>query len=362
MKSSLLGLSLMLILSTVMSGKGVTASINSANSRQASDLKNNFFLICDSLVKRIQNSDSKAAYFIDSYAVRALCVAYDNTGKEQYLDACRSWSDRMVNYQEKMIPSDVYYMNYGRKPGENTGDWNVADDCCIAMGVLTTAVRSKGAERERLLQSVERFAKMVMSNYIGPTGGICNGGWSEFKDEWWCSSGLFAPLSFMLHQTTGDQKYLNTGLKALEWLNGQDLTKTKPFPLAEQGPSMPMYILETYSAGWPYLNRAHKENAIVQKINWCLDWIKEQQQVPIPNRKWAPQEWWGSKFGGLPFYQYFFSRYLSNKGQLMTQGDDELRKLTDLVFSQKLYDAQLTYFLLFSYAERVSPGRMYIMK
>jgi hypothetical protein len=361
MKSFLLRLSLlMFLLYGMLPVKGVAAESYSNIFREA-DLRSNFFLLCDSLVKRVSNPSSQTAYFIDSYAVRALCVAYDISGNNNYLDACKAWSDQMVKYQNQMIPADVYYMNYGRKPGENTGDWNVADDCCIAMGVLSTAVRCNGTEKEQLLQSVERFAKMVMNNYIGPSGGICNGGWSEFKEEWWCSSGLFAPLTFMLYGTTKDEKYLQTGLKAVEWLNQQDLTKAKPFPLSEQGPSMPMYILEAYSAGWPYLNQASKEKAKNQKINWCLDWIHQQQQVPISNRKWAPKEWWGSKFGGLPFYQYFFSRAFRNSN-LTVDGDTELKNLTNLVLTQKLFNAQLTYFLLFSYAERVRPGEVYAMK
>ena len=327
------------------------------------DLRSTFFLLCDSIVKRIHDVNTKNDYFIDSYAVRSLCVAYDMTGKQEYLDACISWSKHMVGFQEKMIPAGVYYMNYERKPAEDKGDWFVADGSCIAMGVLTTAVRCKEPDKKQLMESVEKFAGLVMKNYLGPSGGVCNGGWSVSKDEWWCSSGLFGSLTFILYETTGDKKYLNAGLGIVDWCNKQDLTKTKPFPLSEQGPSMPMYFLEVYSAGWPYLS---KENVIKKaaalKVGWCLDWIKEQQQTPIKSRKWAPTEWWGSKFGGLPFHEFVFSKYLPEYAGLKSDADQELKKLTEIVISQHLFDAQLTMFMMLTYAERLSPGNIYRMK
>jgi hypothetical protein len=327
------------------------------------DLKSSFLLICDSIVKKINDIDTKNDYFIDSYAVRSLCVAYDMTGKQEYLDACISWSNRMAEFQKKMIPAGVYYMYYERKPAEDKGDWFVADGSCIAMGVLTTAVRCKEAEQKYLLESVEKFAGLVMNNYLGPAGGVCNGGWSVSKDEWWCSSGLFGSLTFMLYETTGDKKYLNAGLGIADWCNKQDLTKTKPFPLSEQGPSMPMYFLEVYSAGWPYLSKEKIiQKAAVTKVEWCLDWIKDQQQVPIKTRKWPPTEWWGSKFGGLPFHEFVFSKYLPEYANLKKDGDQELKRLTEIIITKKLFDAQLTMFIMLAYAERLRPGDIYRMK
>lgn len=326
-------------------------------------LRSDFFLLCDTIVERIHDVNTQNDYFIDSYAVRALCVAYDMTSKQKYLDACISWSKRMAGNQEKMIPAGVYYMNYERKPGEDKGDWFIADCSCIAMGVLTTAVRCEGDDKNYLIQSVEKFAKIVMDNYIGTSGGICNGGWSQFKGEWWCSSGLFGSLAFMLYETTADQKYLDIALRNIDWLNNQDLTKAKPFPIEEQGPSMAMYFLEAYSAGWPFLGKnKEREKAAVAKAGWCLDWIKTQQQVPTQSRKWKPTEWWGSKFGGLPFYEYVFSQYLPEQADLKNDGDRELNQLTKIVMSKRLFTAQLTMFMMLSYAERLNPGDLYRMK
>jgi hypothetical protein len=330
---------------------------------QDENLRSTFLLLCDSIVNRINEVKTGNDYFIDSYAVRALCVAYDMTGKQEYLDACISWSGRMVEYQNKMIPAGAYYMHYERKPGEEKGDWFVADGSCIAMGVLTTAVRCQEAEKNHLLQSVQAFASLVMGNYLGAAGGVCNGGWSQFKGEWWCSSGLFGSLLFMLYETTGNQKYLDTAMRNINWLNKEDLTKAKPFPIEEQGPSMAMYFMEAYSAGWPFVIKDEKvKNDAVKKVGWCLEWIKTQQQVPIQSRKWKPTEWWGSKFGGLPFYQFIFSKYLPEQVDIKSVGDRELKQLTEIVMSKKLFTAQLTMFMMLSYAERLNPGDLYRMK
>src|SRR5262249_35141650 len=82
-----------------------------------------FSQLCHLAVVKVTNADSKGVFFVDSYAVRAFCAAYDMTGNTNYLNACRQWSDRMVSYQEQMTPHGAYYMHYNRKPGETTNDW-----------------------------------------------------------------------------------------------------------------------------------------------------------------------------------------------------------------------------------------------
>ena len=94
-------------------------------------------------------------FFEDSYAVRALAVAYDMTGKNEYLAACQHWCDRVLDYQAQMIPKGAYYLNYGRRPGEDQGDWWVADSGSVGMGVLATAVRTRDpAVKQKYLDSL----------------------------------------------------------------------------------------------------------------------------------------------------------------------------------------------------------------
>lgn len=325
-----------------------------------------FLRLCDLAIAKLKDEKSKDPFFIDSYGVRALCAAYDMTSNKKYLDACRFWSEKMVNFQEKMIPAGAYYMNYGRKPGETSGDWYVADCSSIAMGVLATAVRCHGAEQKCFLNSVQLFASLVMENYVRPSGGVTDGLWPESDGEWWCSSGLFGSLSFLLYKNTGDKRYLNVGLDVVDWLNKLDLSTTQPLPLTEQGPSMPMYILETYSAGWPYLSKdSTRKEAASMKISSCLNWIADQQQKPVSQRQWQltgsnaqHTGWWGAKYGGLPFHQYIFSRYFARQ-DLMITADREMQQLAKIAFASEHEVTQLESFMMMSYAERLNPGAIY---
>lgn len=297
---------------------------------------------------------------MDSYAVRALCVAYDMTGNEKYLDACREWSERMVRYQKKMIPHGAYYMHYNRKPGQTNGDWYVADSSSIGMAVLATAVRCQGAERARFLNSAKTFATLVIANYVKPTGGVSDGLWHESSNAWWNSSSLFGSFLFNLYASTGNKQYLKTALGVTDWLNHWDLTKPQPFPLSQQGPAMIFYVMENYCAGWPYIE---KDGAIKQaamaKVNWCLGWIAEQQSKPIANRQWSPTKSWGMKFGGLPFVEFVFSHYLPADGKLTADGNAEMQRLASIVFAGKPKFTQLSAFLMLSYAECLDPGAIF---
>jgi hypothetical protein len=325
----------------------------------AGEFRAQFFQLCDLAVAKIEDSDSKGPYFVDSYAVRALCVAYDMTGKKEYLNACRMWSERMVKCQESMSPAGAYYMHYNRKPGESSGDWYAADSSSIGMGVVATAARCEGAEKKRFLESAEKFADLVLKNYVRSSGGVSDGLWSKSNAEWWCSSGLFGSFSFVLYANTGNERYLRAGLHVTDWLNQLDLTKDQPFPLKQQGPAMIMYVLENYSSGWPYITKNHKrKNAALVKVSWCLDWIAKQEEKPIADSQWKPATGWGMKFGGLPFHQYMFSHYLGDE-KLLNAGDQTLQQLAAIVFTGTPELTQLPIFMMMSYAERLDPGAIY---
>ena len=91
------------------------------------------------------------------------------------------------------------------------------------MGVLATAVRSQGAEKERfsqLHQGLRRAGHRQLRR--AQSGGVRNGLWPKFDGEWWCSSGIFASLAFLLYDETGDERYLKTALGAVDSLNRLD--------------------------------------------------------------------------------------------------------------------------------------------
>jgi hypothetical protein len=86
------------------------------------ELQAEFLKLCDAACRELNSPARRVPFYQDSYAVRALAVAHDLGGNPKYLEACRTWSDRMIAFQEKMTPRGANYMNYGRKPGEDRGE------------------------------------------------------------------------------------------------------------------------------------------------------------------------------------------------------------------------------------------------
>ncbi|MBN2296248.1 MAG: hypothetical protein JXM70_27710 [Pirellulales bacterium] len=307
----------------------------------------------------------RAMYFYEeSYAIRALAVAYDMTGEKKYLDTCRRWSDRMVEFQSKMKPVGAYYMNYGRKPGETKGDWFVADSSSIAMGVLATAVRCDNTEqKQKYLDSVKLFAKLVLDNYVRPGGGVTDGFWTKYDGEWWCSTGLFASLTFLLYDETGQEQYLQAALKAIDWFNRTEIDKVTHITLAEAGPTVLMYVFEGYSAGFGHLLTSGKNRRRATLAQWstALDWMSKNQGGQTSGKNWSNyNSQWGSKYGGLPFHMYIYSREMPGSEKVRADGDRELDYIANVISKDsppKL--TQLVAFTMMSYAERVNPGAMY---
>lgn len=330
------------------------------------DLRADFLRLCDAGYPIVEKQASTAerigrAYYWDSYLVRALAVAYDMTGKREYFDACRRWSDRMVEHQRNMIPKGAYYMQYGRRPGEEEGNWYVADCSSIALGVLATAVRCPApGERRRYLRSVESFAELVAERFVRPSRGVTDGYWPKSDKEWWCSTGIYGSLTFCLYRETGNERYLKIGLGTIDWLNRQDLlTVAKHYPPETIKPTVMMYCLEAYSAGLPHLrsgSKRHRE-AMAQLAGAC---------------KWMRANWggragidyvsqWGSKFGGLPFHIYACAKHLPEGQHLVEAADRELRHIAGVLEQAPPSNQrdQLALFAMISYAERLRPGALY---
>ena len=54
---------------------------------QPSAFREPFLNLCDAIIPVLDDTSRKVPYYVDSYAVRGLTVAYDMTGKKAYLDA-----------------------------------------------------------------------------------------------------------------------------------------------------------------------------------------------------------------------------------------------------------------------------------
>jgi hypothetical protein len=228
------------------------------------------------------------------------------------------------------------------------------------MAVLATAVRCDDAARKaRYLASVRAFAKLVIDNYVGPEGGITDGLWSKYDGQWWCSSGTFGSLCFLLYDETGEKQYLTVALGALDWLNRLDYTKVKHISFEKAAPSVIMYIFEAHSAAWPHLEPgSDRYKATVAQFTRALGWMSENQTGRGGQHKWDYNSQWGSKLGGLPMQMYVYARHVPGNQDVVAAADREMNHLSGLLLEKPSLN-QLTAFSLFSYAEKISPGGIY---
>lgn len=331
------------------------------------ELKTQFLTLCDEGAKILQQQARATertgrAFYWDSYLVRALCVAHDMTGKQDYLNACKLWSDRMIEYQNAMIPKGAYYMQYGRRPGEGKGDWYVADCSSIALGLLATSVRcTDPAEKRRYLDSVQSFAKLVADNFVRPSGGVTDGFWPKSDKEWWCSSGIYGSLAICLAHETGDPAYLKIGLGAIDWLNQQDLVNAGKdiSTVKEIEPTSLMYCLEGYSPGLRHLQPGtERHKAAMTQLAKVREWAAANfgGRAKI---NYITQ--WGSKTGGLPFHLYMYASHAPDRDDVIKLADAELRYAGGLLQSAPPSHQrdQLALFAAMSFAERLCPGGIY---
>ncbi|HOW18653.1 MAG TPA: hypothetical protein PLC79_06415 [Phycisphaerae bacterium] len=333
------------------------ASIPPAGGGQAppAEFRRRFLLFCDLAVKEFRKEitpfpvhDREYAdpathhmpAFEDAHAVRALAVAYDMTGERKYLDACRRWADHTLRCQSRMIPAGAYYMNHSRAPGEDHGQWNVADSGTIAMGVLATAVRcTDPAEKGRYLESTKAFAKLVMDNYVSREGGVSNGLWPEYAGPWWCSSATFGTFAFQLYDETHEEKYLKVAMGALEWLLGQDFREVRPITFEQRPSGIIFYCFDFYVHGLKHLSKGTPlYDRATEQIDLAVDWMAKNQKTRGANVPDYTQK--NVDMAAMPYLMYSFARLLPRHRDLVPIADRELRYIGDLLCGAQACGAQ----------------------
>lgn len=333
--------------------------------------RDTFFKLCDRACTQLAedalfSTTLKREHYKDAYSVRALAVAYDLTGDRKFLSACQAWSDKMIKCQEGMTPKGAYYMNYHRKPGETTGNWYTADSSSIAMGILATAARTADPLlHEKYVGSVRQFADLVLSNYVRD-GGITDGLWSKFDGPWWCSTGTFGSLAFLLYDECGDHRYLDAGLAAVDWLNHEHYDRVTPYDIGMQGDALIMYYNEAYSAGFPHIAAGTERfKGTMAHVEESLKWMEVHRHGNSGGQHDDYNSQWGSKAGGLPFHQLIWSKWIPESAALTAKADDELDYICAMIFDEKRlavdrnHLSQLMNFTMMSLAERLSPGSIY---
>ncbi len=304
-------------------------------------------------------------FFEDAHAVRALAVAYDMTGKRAYLDACRKWSDHIIDCQNRMIPAGAYFMNHSRAPGQDQGQWNVADSSSIGMGVLATAMRcEKPDDRERYLDSVKRFARLVMDNYVGTDGGISNGLWPQYADSWWCSSATFGTLAFQLHDATGDEGYFQVGKGAVKWMTRRHFRDVKPITFEQRPSGIIFYCFELYAAGLGHLQPdSEARHAAMHEIKQALEWMGANQRTRGADVPHYLER--NTDMSALPFLMYAFAREIPGHRDERGAADRELSYIGHLLLrkgrpeTSRLMTWEVLSWGLLSFTERVQPGALF---
>ena len=368
---------ILLVLVLCLAGWEATAAAGAGGAASRREFEARFLKFCDlaaaelnkELTPFVSRTNADPAthhmpFFEDGHAVRALAVGYDMTGKRAYLDACRRWSDRMIEYQSRMIPKGAYYMNHQRAPGQDKGQWNMADSGSVGMGVLATATRCQNpAEKKRYLDSVRAFAQLAMENYVGPEGGISNGCWPEYAGQWWCSTATFGSLAFLLYEETGEEKYLKVAKGALDWLLGQDFHELKPITFEQRPSGTIFYCFDFYLAGLKHLPpNSPKYITLLRQFDLALDWMAKNQksrgaQVPDYTEK-------NVDMAGLPYLMYGFAHLVPRLRGITPAADGELDYIGKLLLahgdpniSRLMVWEVLTWGML-SHAERLAPGAL----
>jgi len=288
------------------------------------DYKKNLICRSDWACNFLKKGRSQHA-FLESYAISGISVCYDITRDNNYFEACRAWANKILLHQKNMTPPGAYYMNYGRKPSENQGEWYIADSSCIAMGILAVYSRSihNNSKTNELYLSLTSFADLVINNFVRKSGGVTDGYWKKSDKEWWCSTALFGAFSFLLYEQTNESKYFEVGLNAIDWLLNFDYKNDAMIPSFEKGaPTVLFYILEAYSAALPYLKRgSERQKDVLAQFSEAIKWLIEEQNE---SGSWNYKGWWGSKQLGLARYFVIYEKYFPK--------DEDLRNAREKAF------------------------------
>ncbi len=352
-----------------------------------------FLKLCDRTVaefnkelkgwKMAKDSDTTVhhmPFFEDSYGIRALCVAYDMTGKKAYLDACMHWADQIVAFQERMTPKGAYYIGYERLPGAKTGIWTVADSGSIGMGVLATAVRTTDPEKKaRYLNSIRSFARLVIDSYVRPGGGITDGIYPSWEKEMWCAVEIFGSLMFLAYDETKDPKYLKVALGALDWMNRHDIRKPDHGYIWPMYSGVAFYTGEFYAVALKHLPPGDpRRKACAPQIAGLLAWLKINQRgqgAKIGGALGNVDYLEGTHMAGVPYVQLIFAQELPEYRDQAAIAAKEMAIFCGLIEatwakdprpvaerskeSIRVVNWELTTFAMMSYAEKLYPGVLF---
>jgi hypothetical protein len=311
-------------------GGGQSGSIRSRIRSSDGDIA--FLSLCDKAIVELAKPSSPyvseadltsqthhVPFFEDAYAISALTSAYTMTHDAKYLNASKAWVEKVILYQQQMTPTGAYFPNYSftRQPGQTEGDWYVADSSTIAQAVVRVAAIAEPQDRARYMASAEAFFNQVETNYTNRDGGVSNGIWGTYTDSWWCSTAIFGAFSIVMYEHTGDQKYLERGLKAFDYLSKQGI-KNFAYPSFEQeAPAIVFYVGEFYVRALPHVRGTPRESIEIQQLQFFMNWLAFNQKSR--NAGSSVDYWRMTYMAGMPYIMYATQGYFQQNEEAADQ-------------------------------------------
>jgi len=259
--------------------------------------------------QRLDRTDGNYAiqYFIESYAVRAILIAYDQYTNDTYdLNYAVRWTERMLSLQGKTLHPGAYAMGYDDTGYERPLGWYTADCCCIGLAVMSVATNPQivGAQRDRYINSVKMFVDYVIDDWRNPNGSLpCgwrNGELNPIK-EFWIATSLFSALAWHLYDVTKIETYRTVAMEACNWLLEFDYTKSEVTVGTNFKDGITTFVL--YLGEGLIVNAEHLRSQdayyprIQKKLRSLVDLVLENQRKD--GGMDCPVAWWRQKLPAL---------------------------------------------------------------
>jgi hypothetical protein len=179
----------------------------------------------------IQRGVQAAEWYMITYPLRALLLASDVLGDEQYGEAAFAFLDR---YCDEQLPNGAFTSNFRRQPTETlskaafheilrTGKVNLADNGSNVLALVHAATRADAARRARYLDAAQRWFDNWVPIWALPDGGYGNGIWNGHKinTPYTCAMSTLVAAQAAYSRVTGDREQIGYAERCMAYQCGQ---------------------------------------------------------------------------------------------------------------------------------------------
>lgn len=209
--------------------------------------------------------------------------------RERLLAGAYAFCDRVVEHQGVQGPPEALMMGYGLKVRDGlVCHACVADQASIAEAVVDTIAMAPWHPRAAVWQAaIVRWADWVLANFARENGGIGVGifchKWNPIP-EYWCATSLTTGVLFPLARLTGEARYVQAGLRSLDWLARFDYTKVEIPKFTDCAPEVILYTCEGMVAGLQYLVEtqgveAARKHPVAGQFAAMARWLVDNQDA-----------------------------------------------------------------------------------